>query len=257
MLRVVKLAAVVLWIALCSLLAFFCIQFKKLSWRDRISCVCYRGLLRIVGLRLMVQGDVSAARPLLIVSNHVSYLDVVILGSVFPFRFTPKQEIAKWPAIGGICRLTGCVFVDRHVRGIQTSMQEVRAALQRGDVISLFPESTTGNGIEIGIFKPAFFHLADQPLGDAELTIQPAAISYTHVGGLPIDSCQWPMVAWYGDMVLVPHLWELLKLGRIRATLVFLPPASLHQYGDRKGLAAHCRNVISEAIQASRHLPSL
>jgi lyso-ornithine lipid O-acyltransferase len=252
MLRAFKLFLLVLWIALCFLLAAICVRGKKFHWRDWISCLCYKGLARIVGLSISIRGELSAARPLLVVSNHVSYLDMVVLGSVFPFRFTPKQEIAAWPVIPAICRITGCVFVDRHARKVQESLRHVTEALQQKQVISLFPESTTGNGLTVLPFKPAFFHLADAPISGEELAVQPAAIIYTHVHGLPIDSFRWPDVAWYGDMVLLPHLWHLLKLGRIRATLEFLPPASLRDYGDRKGLATHCQKAVATTIEQAR-----
>jgi 1-acyl-sn-glycerol-3-phosphate acyltransferase len=252
MFRAAKLILLVAWIGFCFIFAILFVKLKKLHWRDWISRVCYKGIAVIAGIKLTVRGGLSTARPLLVVSNHVSYLDVIVLGGVFPFRFTPKQEIAGWPAIGAICKTTGCVFVDRSAKKIHESTEKIRTALQQGEVISLFPESTTGTGIKTLPFKPAFFHLADAPIAGAELAVQPAAIIYTHIRGLPIDSCQWPTIAWYGDMVLLPHLWHLLKLGRIKATLEFLPPASLKEHGDRKGLAAHCQSAISAAIESAR-----
>ena len=77
--------------------------------------------------------------------------------------------------------------------------------------------------------------------------MQPAKIRYTHIGGLPIDSSQMPKIAWYGDMSLLPHLLELLKLGKIKAELEFFPAVRYSDLGDRKKLATHCQEVVSSS----------
>lgn len=249
MIRLLKLLTLILWIKLCFIAAWLAVRFKKPEWRDRISCVCNTLLLRIVGVRLAVKGELSLTRPLLLVSNHVSYLDVPILGSVFPFRFTPKKEIASWFGIAAICRVLGAVFVDRSPNKLQVSASSVGQALAAGEVVSLFPEATTGNGVHLLPFRSGFFSLAEQPIAGHELTVQPAAIIYKHIRKLPIDTGQWPAIAWYGDMVLVPHLWQLLKLGRIDVTLHFLAPATLKEHGNRKQLAAYCHDAIRDVLK--------
>jgi 1-acyl-sn-glycerol-3-phosphate acyltransferase len=253
MLRATRLFLLVLWVALCTLLGVAALKFKKPRWRDHISTICFKIAALILRVKVTVRGGLSTARPLLLVSNHVSYLDVIILGSVFPFRFTPKQEIAGWGGISGCCRVLGSIFVDRRAGKIQETMEKLRTALQSREVVSLFPESTTGNGIRTLSFKPGFFNLAEAPIAGVDLVVQPATLIYTHLSGLPIDSCQWPKLAWYGDMLLVPHVWELLKLGRIDVTLEFLPPASSREHGGRKGLAAHCHRAVSGAIEKARN----
>jgi 1-acyl-sn-glycerol-3-phosphate acyltransferase len=252
MLRAFKLFSLVLWVALCYALGAAALKCKKPRWRDRISCVCFSTAAWLLSIEITVRGGLATARPLLLVSNHISYLDVIILGSVFPFRFTPKQEISGWEGISSCCRVLGSVFVDRRVGKINESMEKLRTALQQREVISLFPESTTGSGVRTLSFKPGFFNLAEAPIAGVDLVVQPAAIIYTHIGGLPIDSCQWPKLAWYGDMELVPHMWELLTLGRINVTLEFLPPASLREHEGRKGLAAHCHQAVAAAIEKTR-----
>ncbi|MDE3059745.1 MAG: 1-acyl-sn-glycerol-3-phosphate acyltransferase, partial [Pseudomonadota bacterium] len=224
----------------------------KTVWRDRLVRLCYKGILPILGVHLKTTGRLDEGRPLLVVSNHLSYLDVCILGSQAPVRFTPKSEIASWPLIGGICRLCGDVFVDRRPDKVRESGDALRAALARGEAVSLFPEATTGNGRHLLPFKSGFFSLAEEPVGERELLVQPAAIAYTRIRRLPVDSTQWPLLAWYGDMPLVPHLWELLKLGSVSAELVFLPATTLSEHGDRKHLAAHCRHAIAAALASVR-----
>jgi len=248
----VKLLVLALWIALCCALAWPAKLLSRIDWRDRAVCLCYRGILRIIGLHLAVDGQLSERRPLLLVTNHLSYLDVALLGSCAAVRFTPKSDIGAWPVIGWICRLCDAVFIDRRAEKVGQGKAAMQASLASGAVMCLFPESSTGNGLHLLPFKPAFFSLAEEPINGMELIVQPAALTYTSIRRLPVDHAQWPQIAWYGDMELMPHLWELLKLGPIGAKLTFLPPVSAGEYGNRKQLAAYCQKAIASAIEAMR-----
>lgn len=250
--RVVKLALIVVILIAGFLLGWPARRFNKLAWRDRIACACHAMILRVIGVRVAVRGQVSGSRPLLVVANHLSYLDVSVLYSVFPFRFTPKSDIASWPGIATLCRAADAVFIDRRPEKLAESLGKVQQALANGHVVCLFPEATTGNGIHMLPFKSGFFSLAEQPAGGQELQVQPVAIVYTRIHRLPIASYQWPAIAWYGDMEFLPHLWELLKLGHIDVEVVLLSPATLKEHGDRKRLAAHCERAIAEAIETTK-----
>jgi len=244
-----KLLCLLLWIAAWCLPVWAAKKGGKIALRDRMVRLCYAGILRIAGITLKVTGQPDKARPLLLVTNHISYLDIWILGSAAPVRFMPKSEVAKWPVIGWICRNCDAIFVDRRPEKIREMTQTVQAALARGELVCLFPEGTTGNGVHLLPFKSSFFSLAEEPIDGRELTIQPAAIRYTRIRRLPIDSTQWPLIAWYGDMELAPHLWEILKMGSIEAELAFLPPVTLSQYGDRKQMAAQCWKEIAAVLE--------
>lgn len=247
-LRALKAVLLVKWVLLCFLAGWVVLKLKKPALRDRIARACYRGMLRIIGVHVAVSGEMAPARPLLVVSNHVSYLDVPVLGSVFPFRFTPKLEISRWPGIASLCAATGALYIDRKPSAIGKNMEKLRAALAGGEVVSVFPEATTSAGVRMLPFKTSFFDLAE-----GGVWVQPVAIAYSRIRRLPIDSGQWPLIAWYGDMDLVPHLWTLLGLGRIDVRVTFLPPETIGAHGgDRKRLAARCEQVISEVIQANR-----
>jgi 1-acyl-sn-glycerol-3-phosphate acyltransferase len=195
-------------------------------------------MLWLCGVRVTVIGECVDTRPLLVVSNHLSYLDIPILGSVVDMRFVPKKEVASWPIIGFICKIIDAVFVDRNVKKIGEGQKALRAALSVGEVVALFPEATTGDGRHMLPFKPAFFEAA------AGVMIQPVAICYRKICGLPIDYGQWSLIAWYGDMLLLPHLWHLLSLGNIDVELHFLPPISSLGM-DRKSLAAAAQEAIT------------
>lgn len=247
-----KLSLLILWIAFCCIPAWLAKLLGKTAWRDAVVCLCYKGILRIIGIRLKVRGRLSDARPLLLVTNHISYLDVALLGSVAPVRFAPKSEVARWPLVGGICRLCDAVFIDRRPEKIGEMKQVMASALEKG-VVCLFPESTTGNGLHLLPFKSAFFSLAEEIISGRELAVQPAAITYTRIRRLPIGSTDWPHLAWYGDMALLPHLLGVLKLGGIDAEIIFLPPLYASSVGGRKELAGQSRRIIAEAIAEVRN----
>lgn len=252
MIRSVKIILLVLCFSLGLAVAWVLRRSGKFAWRDKVSCWCHTAALRITDVRFTVRGRPDVSRPLLVVSNHLSYLDIPLLGSVFPFRFVAKQDIASWPGISSCCRVTDAIFVDRKPEKIPESTLAIQQALDKGDIVCLFPEATTGTGIRTLPFKSGFFALAETPINGHELNVQPVAVTYTHIRGLPIDTSQWPDIAWYGDMELLPHLWKLLGLGRISAEVIFLPPTTAKQHGNRKTLARHCERAIADAIRASR-----
>ncbi len=253
MFRPVKLLLLLLWLFVCLVIGVAAKRMGKLAFRDRMSCLCHKGMLGIIGVRLHIHGEVADVRPLLLVANHISYLDIILLGSVFPLRFTPKSEVSKWPGVSALARASDAIFIDRKPEKVQESAQAIRSALQSGQVICLFPEATTGDGVHLRPFKSGMFSLAEEDANGRLLMVQPAALSYTRIRRLPIDSGQWPSIAWYGDMELAPHLWTLLGLGRIDVELSFLPAVTVHDAGgSRKALAAHCHQVIAHRLEEVR-----
>jgi 1-acyl-sn-glycerol-3-phosphate acyltransferase len=241
MLRIIPLFLLVMWLVVWLPPVALAYAFKKKKLRGRMVKFVCKGLLRILGVQLKIIGEPSNERPLLMVSNHISYLDIWILASAVDCRFVPKSEIAQWPVIGLICRILDVVFIDRSTGKIMQGNQAIASALAQGEIVALFPEATTGDGKHMLPFKPAFFESAQ---GAA---IQPAAIAYRKIRGLPIDYGQWPLIAWYGDMSLLPHLWKLLSLGKIEAELHFLPLME-HSGEGRKQLALQAQSAIEAAL---------
>ncbi|MDX1974398.1 MAG: lysophospholipid acyltransferase family protein [Rickettsiales bacterium] len=200
-------------------------------------------------------GHPSDKRPLLMVSNHINYIDILALAAYVPARFTPKVEIGRWPVIGYICKLTGAIFIERKANKIKDAKQPLHDAIRQGEIISLFPESTTNNGVHMLPFKSSFFSLAEEADKDQPLYIQPVAMTYTRINRLPVDSTQWPLIAWYGDMDMVPHLFKFLAFGSVKMELHFLEPVTIAEFQDRKALAQHCHDVIENTIDDIRERP--
>ena len=213
----------------------------------------YRLLKRIVGLRIVVRGEQTKAKPHLVVSNHISYFDIVALGSLIAGDFIAKADIAKWPVFGIMAKAGRSVFIDRRRSATSNARDQIQERLDDGDTLIMFPESTSGDGTHVKPFKSALFTVAERHVTDRQgvtsgIIVQPVSIAYTRLNGLPIGVGWRPFVAWYGDMEMVPHLWHIAKLGTLTVEVVFHPPVTLAEFASRKALAAHCDRVVRQGM---------
>jgi 1-acyl-sn-glycerol-3-phosphate acyltransferase len=208
---------------------------------------------RILGVRLKIVGTPPTEGPALIASNHVSWLDIVILSAVAPLSFIAKREVNGWPFFGSLARLQRTVFVHRdrrHATG--NSRDEMRDRLKQGDILVLFPEGTSSDGHRVLPFKSSFFGAAEYP----GVVVQPVTIAYGGHRNLPMNGRLRPSYAWYGDMDLPPHLWEALATGPVEVTVVCHPPLSLSGEVTRKHLAAHTEELVRRGLVLALHDPA-
>lgn len=223
--------------------------------RQRTRMWLYRRCMQLTGMRLTTQGTFSPA-PLLLVSNHCSYIDVILLGSLQDVAFTPKSEVRAWPVIGALVALFGAVFVERNPRKAKQVQAQIFDALKLHRPVSLFPEGTTNNGRTLFPFKPSLFSMAELWDGQEKLHIQPVTIRYDALNAAPMNDAAWDEVAWYGDIDFFPHLWNFLKQKRVDATIIFHAEllAESNKW-DRKKLAASAHSVIAQSLNLQ--LPSI
>jgi 1-acyl-sn-glycerol-3-phosphate acyltransferase len=213
----------------------------------RIAGAYWRIVVRMFGFRLRVWGAPLAKGPALLVSNHTSYLDIIVLGSLLPAFFVAKSEVAGWPGLGFLARIAHTVFVDRKRGATLRERDQMRRRLDDGDLLILFPEGTSSDGNRVLPFKSAFFAAAENH-GTAALPVQPVSIAYTRLDGLPMQRAFRPFYAWYGGMTLADHLFAALGLGNPTVDVIFHPPVSVADFGDRKALANHCHDVIHRGV---------
>ena len=217
----------------------------------RFPRIYHRLCTRVLGLRVSARGKISDRRPTLFISNHVSYIDITVLGSLLDASFVAKSEIAGWPLFGTLARLQRTVFVDRRGSRAAEHRDDLQARLDAGDSLILFPEGTSGDGNSVLPFKSALFSVAQRSGPSGPVTVQPVTIAYTRLDGLPIGRNLRPYFAWYGDMDLVSHLMGWLGLGTVTVEVAFHEPVSLEQYGSRKALSDHCHDVIANGLAAA------
>jgi 1-acyl-sn-glycerol-3-phosphate acyltransferase len=222
----------------------------------------HRMVCIILGIKVKVNGRRSTAMPTLFVCNHVSYLDIEVLGSSIPGCFVAKAEVATWPFFSTLAKAQRTIFVDRRSSKTSNSRDEMLKRLDTGDNLMLFPEGTSSDGTRVLPFRSALFAVAQLRRDDRPIVVQPVAISYTRLDGIPLGRYWRPLFAWFGDLDLVPHLWQMVCLGETEAVVTFFPPVDIDRLGDRKKLAEYCFLQVSAGVQAANSgrpelLPSL
>ena len=211
----------------------------------------HRQVCRLVGIRLNVEGEVAEEQGVLLISNHVSWLDIAVLSAVAPVSFVAKQEVASWPFVSWLAKLQRSVFVDRDRRNeVGDKANEILERLAAGDHIVLFAEGTSSDGNGVVPFKTALFAAAKPPGGPlmGKVSAQTLALTYTKIYGLPLCRRGRHVIAWYGDMDMASHAWRLLGLGPIDAHIRIGPPVPLDEFPDRKALARYAEEKVRKDV---------
>ncbi|MBN9570890.1 MAG: 1-acyl-sn-glycerol-3-phosphate acyltransferase, partial [Alphaproteobacteria bacterium] len=190
-------------------------------------------------------------RGVLIVANHTSWLDILVFSAAAKVSFVAKSEVQSWPFFSTLARLQETVFVERNRRA-QTgdARDHIRDRVLAGDALVLFPEGTSSDGNKVKPFKSALMGAAEAVLGtDAAgqpvyVPVQAVSVGYIGLYGMPMGRENRPLFAWYGDMELVPHLWEAVKTGPIEVTIIFHEPMTVADAGGRKKLAAIAEDIV-------------
>jgi 1-acyl-sn-glycerol-3-phosphate acyltransferase len=197
-------------------------------WLHRWSRFACRG----VGIHMTTRGSMPPSG--LLVCNHLTYLDVIVLSSIGPCVFVAKRDITAWPLFGWLARAAGTIFVDREHRLSSPAVIDlVRDAITGGLVVVLFPEGTSSNGLTVLPFKSALLESAVQ----LRCPVAAAAIEYAvDQGSVADEVCYW------GDMTFGPHLMNLLFKREIRSNCSFAPPKI--RFGDRKEIARELHDEV-------------
>jgi lyso-ornithine lipid O-acyltransferase len=221
-----------------------------LGWRRMASALphyYHRAAGRLLGFRVTVTGALPERGACLVVSNHVSWIDILVLSRIGHVSFVAKREIAGWPLFGWLAKLQRTVFVDRdrrHATG--RSRNELAERLSRGERIVLFPEGTSHDGASVLPFKSSFFAAAVEGVA-----IVPVTLVYREHWGLPLTRRTRPHFAWYADMPLMRHLWQALQSVPVGIDVIIHPP--LKERLDRKQAANTSERLIRETLARALH----
>lgn len=220
----------------------------------RLQMLFHRLLLAVLGIRVHVKGRPASGRPLLLAANHASWIDIPAYGSVMPLSFVAKREVGTWPLIGFFARLQRSVFVDRTRRGATASQaDDIGQRLAAGDVIVLFAEGTTSDGNQVLPFRSALFGAARTALdaaGVEAMEVQPVAIAYTRMLGLPLGRGGRSVIAWIGHQDLAPHAAELMAIADFDVSIVFGEPIRFGRDSDRKAVALDAEQAVQRLLSA-------
>ncbi|MEO1205188.1 MAG: 1-acyl-sn-glycerol-3-phosphate acyltransferase [Pseudomonadota bacterium] len=235
------------------------------TWARRFPHWYHKRVCSLLGVRISQTGTLAGDRPVLLVANHISWLDIPIISAVAPVSFIAKKEVGGWPGVSALANLQRTVFVDREKRlEVGNTAREVKARLKSGDNLVLFAEGTSTDGNRVLPFRTSLF-AAVKPSrsndkadgerangGDAnnsggpEPVVQTLTIVYTALHGVPLGRQDRAKVGWYGDMDMVPHAWQLLKAGPLDVAIHIGEPIGLETFADRKQLARHTETEVRD-----------
>lgn len=210
---------------------------RRAEWHELWS----RRYLRALGVEVTVIGRPPARGVL--VSNHLGYIDVLVLGSILPLVMVAKQEVRSWPLIGWLCRCAGVIFLIRERRrDLLRVIAAFPPAVAQGAVVGFYPEGTSTNGTVVLPFKSSLF----APPVRSQWPVTAAHVSFTIDDGRVEDE-----VCWWGEMPFLAHYLNFVSKRRIRARVVFGPP--MDPGPDRKVLARRMREAVLALAPAANN----
>jgi 1-acyl-sn-glycerol-3-phosphate acyltransferase len=214
---------------------------------QRIAQAFFAGAVWIFGIPVRTEGTPMRTAGL-VVSNHCSWLDIPIIYGRHPVFFVAKDDVAAWPFIGRLVRLSGALVITRDRRESAAQVGNQRDRVGVGQTLFLFTEGTSTDGLRMLPFRPTLFAAFTDPALRDIIRVQPVTVVYTAPRGADPR-----FYAWWGHMSLVPHLVKVLAQyphGKVK--VIYHAPVPAAGFADRKALAAHCEAVIRERFEAER-----
>lgn len=226
-------------------------QIAGWRWGRTTPVAFHRLLCFILRVRVRRHGAPSLAARRLIVANHVSWLDIPVMGALEPMTFLAKSEIGR-PFLGRqVALLQGVVFVDRRRKRVIPEVNANMArAMRAGEPVVLFAEATTGDGNRLLSFRSSHFEAARRAGDDA--VVQPVFLHFCRVAGMPVARIDRPIFAWYGDTTFLPHLWRVIFSGGVTCDVYYGDPIAVGAEANRKGLARRTEQAIRALAERAR-----
>jgi len=207
--------------------AFFTDPREKREFLVELLSQSCRNALKVLSIEVKITdqrgGDFDRSKPMLIASNHLSYIDVMMISAWRAAAFVTSVEVKETPFLGKVCEDGGSLFVERRSRhGVRRDLRQVADQLRYGISVAIFPEATSTDGSEVKPFKRGLLTAAKL----SGVDILPLCINYTHFNGQPLDQRNRDSIFYYGEMSFLSHLMRLLRAQSIRAELKILNPVA-------------------------------
>lgn len=243
----IRIIAIVLWIVSMPLV-YLLSRLLRIPGYSNLPHVFHAGVCRILGIEVSSTGQMSQARPTLYLSNHVSYIDVFVLGQL-PAYFIAKAEVASWPVLGTLAQFQNTLFIERRAGSAKKQLKVLQDHLESDNSLTLFPEGTSTNGVQVEAFKSSLLEAANLPSAK-RVAIQPVTVAYTHYNGELINNQQTrDHYAWYAKMPFLSHFLGLMPRKKVRAKIHFHPVCYIDQFSTRKECAKHCETLVAEKLR--------
>ncbi len=245
-------ALVVYFIVSFSIFAFAGFSFPRARpFLTKVISITSKIGLKIFGVKVRKTfAPINPSENYLIVSNHLSYLDILIISSYFPTCFVTSNEMKETPFLGQMCLLGGCLFVERRSRaGITGEVKELTDALDDGLNVAIFPEATSTNGEAVIRFRRPLFQAAI----NSRSKVLPLCLNYRTLDGEKLTLKNRDKVFWYGDMPFLDHALKLFGHKSIVAELTVMKSLNSADFEDKNSLADKCYELVSEEFQVITH----
>lgn len=249
---ILRLCLFLSWILIILPFQIIVVLFSKGPAITFFPALWHRGVCWMFGIKVDIIGAPESSHPVMFVSNHISYLDIPVIGSVVKASFVAKSEVADWPLFGPLSKIAQTVFVKRASKDAFKDNNALKDTLMTGRNVILFPEGTSSNGQQVLPFKSTLFALAthDEALAK-DLVIQPFTVKLISADRMDAVGNKdiYDLYAWYDDMTLAPHLWTLAHKKGAHIELHFHPSLKAADYEDRKRLAKDCEKMVASPLQ--------
>lgn len=182
-----------------------------------------------------------------VVSNHMTYLDILVISSQLPCCYITSMEIKETPVLGNITDIAGCLYIERRNKdNIENEIKDISNGLQEGLNVTIFPEATSTNGEEVIRFRRPLYNAAIF----ARKKIQPICINYESINGEPFSLKNRDLICWYGDMDFASHLWKLCGLDHTKVKVTALQPIDSPQDFEAGDLAQETHQRVSHRFKS-------
>lgn len=211
------------------------------------------GTRRIFGIKAITEGAPDTSRQSLYVSNHLSYLDIPVIGTFIKASFVARGDLSGWPVFGYMSKMQQTIFISRKREDAEKGKEALEKTLSEGKSLIIFAEGTSSEGSSVLPFKSSLFTLAlENPTGKP-LQVQPITISLLEVDGQPAaTSAVRDLYAWHSDMTLGRHIWAFARLKGAKVLVKFHPPRDAAAYRDRKALCTDCYNDVAGGLTLAK-----
>lgn len=226
---------------------FFVVRALGVAWHKELPHYFHAGVRWILGINVVASGEMRVESPVLFLSNHISYLDVFVLGGVRAY-FVAKSEVANWPVLGPMSKFQNTLFFERRAGMARHQIEVMRAHLAEGQNLILFPEGTSTNGTHIVPFKSSLLEAAKLKGDRQRVAIQPVTLAYVRHAGLPMNQAVRDNYAWYAKMPFTSHFFNLFTLKTVDVKMHFHAVVYLDEFANRKECAEYCSRKVAEKL---------
>lgn len=249
MMAYAKLILFFLWTLLIVPAQMIVMLFRGSKPAYTIPRLWHKGVCRILGLRVIIEGAPCTDHQVIFLCNHLSYLDIPVIGSVLKASFIAKSEVGKWPVFGFLSKLQQTAFVSRSRDTVEHEKGNLDKMLKDGRSLIIFPEGTSTDGRTVIPFKSSLLTIAYSD-ESRDIWIQPMTLTIVSINGRdPSDQTVRDLYAWHGEMELMPHMSLMGRVKNMVIRMTFHEPIQAKAMPDRKLLATAAREAVLQGLE--------